>query len=171
MSEQRPEEAAPNKTAALSYASVYPSYGSAPTLVRVAMILLYVMAGLDLFGGLGVAAAILLKFFVYHAVPVGAGHPPPPDVWVRVVIDSGIAILCCLEGALLLVAATKLVRRSRNAWGLALAAAIVCCVQFQCSIFCVLPLGIGVYTIVVLVQESVRRYLQDSAPGFLVGTP
>jgi len=143
----------------LPYASVT-EFGNAALLVRLAAIFLYVAAGLDfLYGLIQIAMAFVMPYLMRASTPPGEAPPPPHMDMIIVIMYAAIGVLCLLVCGLKLIAATKLLRVRRHAWGFGLAAGIVSCTQFWCSLFCVLPMGAGIYTIVILCLENVRRYL------------
>ena len=72
------------------------------------------------------------------------------------------AVISLLQGILKMIAATKLRRRSKYAWGWGLAAGIASCMELQCSLFCVLPLAMGIYMIVILCRQNVQSYLRTA---------
>jgi hypothetical protein len=88
----------------------------------------------------------------------GAGTAPPPT-WVLVALYGGMGIMSIAVGVLKLVGGLKLMRLRPGAWGWGLAAGIAGCPQVWCSLFCVMPLAVAIYTIVVLCRQDVRWYL------------
>ncbi|HVT80293.1 MAG TPA: hypothetical protein VHM90_06505 [Phycisphaerae bacterium] len=155
----------------LPYQSQYRPYGSAPTLTKVAAILNIVMAGIDLLYGLGMLVATIV-FLIPGAVDKHEfdGNNGPPLIAIQIGLPIAFLIISA-AGIVKLVAGIKLLRRKPGAWGWTLAGGIVGCMQIWCSYFCVLPMGIGVFTIVVCCLDTVRRYLADSASGALSQTP
>jgi hypothetical protein len=97
----------------------------------------------------------------------GGGSAPPPAFLAKffMIIYLVMAVISVAQGVVKMIAATKLRRRSRGAWGWALGVAIASCVQLECSFFCVGPLALGIYMIIMLCNDRVRRYLKDSASG------
>jgi len=149
----------------LQYQSPYRPYGNAPTLTKVAAILNLVMAGIDLLYGLGVIIAAVCFFIPGLVDPKEFdGNNGPPLMALQIGLTIG-SFLVVGAGLMKLIAGIKLLRRKQGAWGWALAGGIIGCVQIWCSYFCVLPMGIGIFTIVVCCLETVRRYLADSASG------
>jgi len=147
-------------------------YGSAPLLVKLAAIFNLVMAGLDVIYGLLLAALVVLIIAMGHA-PAGASAGPelfpgrpgeemkPEDVKIASAVYGVMAFMSLGVAVVKLIGGIKLLRHSRGAWGWGLTAGIVGCVQLWCSLFCVLPLAVGIYTIVAMSMESVRRFLAD----------
>jgi hypothetical protein len=124
--------------------------------IKVAAILNLVMCGLDfLYALLALAAAILFPLMDTATSP----DDPPP--WVFSIVAGVMLLLAATAGTLKLVAGMKLLKLRPNARGWTLAAGIVGCGQLWCSYFCVLPLGIGIYSIVVACLDSVKQHLLD----------
>ena len=115
-----------------------------------------------------------------HPAPAAVGppatifapaHSPPLgsfQAYFFLVIYGGEGALALGAAAVKFIGAVKLLRRARNAWGWGLAAGIVGCVELWCSLGCVIPLAVGIYTIIILCFEHVRRYMQIAPPGFEV---
>ncbi|HEY4328995.1 MAG TPA: hypothetical protein VGN88_04605, partial [Phycisphaerae bacterium] len=140
-------------------------YGNSPKLIQVTAILNLVMAGLDFLWG-GVMVVVLIV--------IGAGGMSPEELsgdagpggatpkWLFILVAGIFALFCAIAGILKLTGGVKLLRRTRFAWGIGLSGGIVGCMQLWCSYFCVLPMGIGIFTIVVLALENSRRYLREN---------
>ena len=143
----------------IAYATPSP-YGNAPILVKLAGIFLLVIAGLDFIYGVVIA---IMGF----AMGVDVAHdasPPPMALFVG--IFGGLTLLSLSVCAVKITAGVKLLRRRYHAWGWGLAGGIICCMQLWCSYFCVIPMAAGIFTIIVLCQQSVIRYLREgSATG------
>lgn len=137
-------------------------YDNAPTLVRLASIFFYITGAID-FLAVPLFVAYVFFFPMFLRAGTRPGAAPPPALMAPIVSAAyGLcALVSLLQGILKMIAATKLRRRSPGAWGWALAAGIAACLQLECSLFCVLPLANGVFTIVILCMESVRRYLRE----------
>ena len=62
-----------------------------------------------------------------------------------------------------LIASSQLLKRGKHAWGWGLALGIISCAQvwmfIPCCVPAILPLGAGVFTIVVVCLPHVRMYL------------
>jgi hypothetical protein len=141
----------------------YPSveYGKSPTLVQLGYIFLYIMGGLDFLAVPFFVAYIFFFPMILKAAPAAAGPPPPPFLAAVMGVMYGVfAAISLLQGILKMIAANKLRKRSRHAWGWGLAAGIASCTQIQCSLLCVLPLAMGVYLIVILCRPQVQAYLR-----------
>jgi hypothetical protein len=138
------------------------TYDNASMLVRLSFIFFYIVGGIDFLAVPFFIVYIFLFPMMLHASGPGGAPPPPAAVSYIVSATYGLcALISLLQGILKMIAATKLRRRSTGAWGWALAAGIAACLQLQCSFFCVLPLAAGVFTIVILCRENVRRYLRE----------
>jgi hypothetical protein len=141
----------------------YPSnvHGKAPTLVQLGYIFLYIMGGIDF---IAVPVLVVYIFFIPEIMKAGgpgAGPSPPPAFLAMMGVMLGIcAFVSLLQGILKMIAATKLRKQSRHAWGWGLAAGIAACTQIQCSFCCVLPLAMGIYLIVILCRADVQNYLR-----------
>ncbi|HVS72826.1 MAG TPA: hypothetical protein VHQ47_16335 [Phycisphaerae bacterium] len=144
-------------------------YESAPKLVRLAGTFNIIVAVLDILSALGLGTMIVL--LATGIVPeamldsepgmaLGGSRPP---LALFLVTWGCCAALEIAVAVVKLVGATKLLHTSRNAWGWGLATGIVGCGQFWCGLTCVLPMAAGIYTIVILCREDVRRYLRDAA--------
>jgi hypothetical protein len=157
----------------------YQPYGSAPTLTKLAGIFNCIMAGMDLLYALGIGVfAILVAAGVIpqDAFDDKSAFPPPgggphvysgPPIALIYGITGAISVVALAAGIVKLIAGIKMLRRKPGAWGWSLAGGIFGCTQLWCSYFCVLPMGIGVFTIVVCCLDTVRRYLRDAAAGTL----
>ncbi len=109
----------------------------------------YVLGGLTgLFGcvpfihvGMGIA-------MIHGAFPWNGNGPPPEFGWIFVVMGAFAIILSWTVAIFLLVAAGRL--RKRRSWTFCFVVACVSCLFF--------PLGtaLGVFTIIVLIRESVK---------------
>ncbi len=152
-------------------------YGNAPLLVKLVGIFTIVVAGLDIIYGvvmlmsgifIGTGAMPIPAFEVNPAGGAGAPAVPPPPLAFFVWLLVFITLIAVCAGIVKLIAGIKILRRRRSAWGWGLAVGIVGCLQLWCVYFCVVPLGVGIFTIVVMSLEGVRRYLRDSAAGTLV---
>jgi hypothetical protein len=131
------------------------AYRSAPTLVKLAAIFNFVMAGIDFVYGL----CLIVGTIIFAVLPDDPGDPPH---WIIATIMAAITVLPFAAASLKLTAGLKLIRFGKSAGGWGLAAGIFGCTQLWCSYFCVLPLACGVFTIVVVCLENVRAYLRDS---------
>jgi len=143
-------------------------YGAAPTLVKVVGIMNIVTAGIDiLWCGLLSVFAIMFGTGNLPKEFQGPEGPLPPGASLNLValVLCGMALLSVVAGVLKLIGGIKLLRKSRGAWGFGLAGGIIGCVQLWCSYFCVLPMGVGIFTIVVMALGNTRRYLSDHAVG------
>jgi hypothetical protein len=177
MSELPPE---PPRPIELAYETP-PPYGSAPLLVRLAAIFTFVSAGFDLIYAIisGIMIGVMQYTFTHMppippppgavppagAAPVAA--PPMPPMALFYGIYGGPGLLCLVVLGFKVFGGIKLVRRSPRAWGWGLATAIIGCTQFWMFLICcamsIIPVGVGIYTLVVLCQTSVRNYLRACA--------
>ena len=159
----------------LNYATP-PPYGSAPTLVRLAAIFNFVSAGFDLFYAVisGVMIGVMQHAFTHvPAVPPPAPGAPPvvappmPPLALLYGIYGAPGLLCLLLLGFKICGGVKLARRSPHAWGWGLAAAIIGCTQFWmfliCCVMSIIPVGVGIFTLVILCQSNVRNYLRANA--------
>jgi hypothetical protein len=134
------------------------AYGSAPTLVRLAMIFNFIMCGLDGVYGLILAGCAIAMPIFLASEPRSPGDPPP---WIMGIILGGVAVLALAVATVKLIASLKLLRFKPNAAGWGLAAGIIGCTQLWCSYLCLIPVACGVFTIVAMSLGSVRAYLRD----------
>lgn len=142
------------------------SYGSAPGLVKAVAIANLILGAVD------ILYMILLGFYV---VMFGTGvitekmireqmqdrGGPMPPMAVIITILSIFGVLSLAAAILKVTAGIKLLRRGSMAWGLGLAAGIVGSLQLWCLYGCVLPLAVGVFTIVVMCLQNTRNYLSQ----------
>jgi len=143
-------------------------YGSAPLLLKIAGIVNIVMAGIDiLYAALWAIVAICVATGALD--PQLANLPERPAVApgdipnsVLVAVILGIGVLALAAGLLKLIGGIKILRRSSGAWGFGLVSGILGCLQIWCSYLCLIPLAVGVFTIVVLSLENSRRYLREN---------
>jgi len=149
----------------LNYATV-DIYASARQMVKLAAIFNLVMAGID---GLATLAYIAMAIaFPLVMRSSGASMPAtgpfnlPPDILLPV-LYGGYGLASLAVGIVKVIAGMKLLRRRRNAWGWGIAAAITGMPQFWCSIFCVIPLAVGIFTLVAMVRGNAREYLASEA--------
>ena len=154
----------PNSQHQLAYMSVTNPYRNAPTLVLLAVIFNYVMAGIDLLYGLSCLGFAIFMYFTITSTTVTSGSGIPPERWIAL-LYAGPAIPSLAVATIKIIAATKMRRRSRHAFGWGLAAGIVGCIQIWCGVLCmpacIIPLGVGIYTIVIVCLDYVRAYLAD----------
>jgi hypothetical protein len=145
-------------------------YGNGPLLVKLAAIFNLIMAGLDaIYGLLLIGVSVLLV--VMGRAPAGGAEMfrgasgeqlKPEEARIMAMVYGGMAVLALAVAVVKLIAGIKLLRRSHGAWGWGLTAGIVGCVQIWCSLFCILPLGVGIYTIIAMSMETTRRYLASA---------
>ena len=143
----------------MSYESVRP-HGNARVLLLLAGIFTLVTAGLDYLYAIVITGYGI--FFATVTIPTtGPGVTPPPFDFQKVLppILLGLALLSASVATLKLIAGIKLLRGSSRAWGWGLAAGIAGCTQIWCSYFCLIPLAVGIFTIVVLCLNDTRVYL------------
>ena len=147
-----------------------PAWGNAPLLVRLAAIFAFVTTGLDVVHALVAGGAAGFMYYTFTHMPVApAGGAPAPALPMPPIVFCLIyaipAALSLLVIGFKLVGAIKLIRLGRNAWGWGLATAILQCTELwqvePCCVMFILPLGAGVYTIIILCMPHVRRYLQQ----------
>jgi hypothetical protein len=158
-----------------------PPHGSAPTLVRLAAIFQFVSAGIDLIYGIGM---ISMAGFMYYqlttamaaaaaagpggpaGVPPGPTPPPREMIYMVLAIYGGPGLLSLLAIAPKVIAAFKLMGAGPGSWKWGLTAGIICCCQLwmihPCCVPVVLPLGAGIYTIVICCLPHVRAYLGEA---------
>ena len=146
-------------------------YGKASVLINIAVILNYIAATVDALIFLGALSfSIFMGVFIASVPPTTGPAPPfPPAVFlIGMSIIFGIPIL--FAAIIKFIAAHRLRKNAQYAWGLGLTAGITGCaeIMFLCvsmSCFFVfvawIPLGVGIYTLVVLCLENVRRYIND----------
>ena len=151
-----------------------PPWGNAPLLVRLAAIFAFVTVGSDVLHVL-MAGAITggWYYLLTHwpvppaGAPAGAPVMPAPPSMMIGWTYALMGVLSLLVIPFKLVGAVKLLRRGTNAWSWGLAAAVLECIALwqaaPCCVFVVLPLGAGVYTIIILCFAHVRRYLEHTA--------
>jgi len=143
-------------------------YGGAPLLVKINAITNIVMSAIDVFWALflGILAICLatgtMGLHDFNGPERQGPTPGDPPVVVVAVVMGGTAVVSFLAGILKLVGGIKLLRRSRGAWGFGLAGGIVGCLQVWCLYFCVLPMAVGIFTIIIMALENTRRYLHDN---------
>jgi len=145
-------------------------YGNAAVLVKLAGIFNLVAAGLDALCGLAMAGFVVLMVFIAAeasrpGAPAGPGHggagTRPEEAWMVAGVYGGLAVLSLGVSVVKAIGGTKMLRHSPGAWGWGLAAGIVGCVQLWCSLACVVPMSAGIYTIIILCLDHVRRFLAD----------
>jgi hypothetical protein len=150
----------------LAYQTPLP-HDNAPTLVKLAGIFTLVSAGFDLVhAGIGIAVAVVMYYTFTHQPPAApgapAGLPFPPVVFAAIYGLPGLLSLAVL--GFKIAGGIKLLRRSPRAWGWGLAAAIIGCTEVwmfsPCCLMPILPIGIGIFSIVVLCLPNVRLYLR-----------
>jgi len=155
-----PENPAP---ADLDYQSTSP-FGNAPTLLLLATIFNFVMAGLDFLYAIAMVGFTIFMYFMLEriaAVPPPAGGSPGPPLphWFPLIYGA-MAVPALGAAVVNLIAGLKLKRHSQGAWGWALAAAIVNCLQLWCNWGCVVPMANGIYSIIILCQPRVQAFLR-----------
>ncbi len=133
-----------------------PPADNAPKLVRLAVIFNYISGGLDIalaLLGLGIG-------LVFLAAPeLAPKNPDDPPAWVIAMVYLGVGSIAAILAVVKLIATRKLQVARPGAWGWGLTAGILGCAQFFCGSCCCLQVAAGVYTIVILCFENVRRYL------------
>jgi hypothetical protein len=143
-----------------------PPFGKAPLLVKVTAILTLVSAGIDV---LSVGMCAFLIGVIYFSLLKTPSPPGTPPLLLMMSIVYGTpAVLCLLVVGFKTCGGVKLLRRGPRAWGWGLAAAIIGCAEiwtiYPCCAPALLQIGIGVYSLIVLCNPNVRRYLRlDSA--------
>jgi hypothetical protein len=129
---------------------------NAPALVRLAVIFNYISVGLD------AAMSLLALGFgtLFSVAPeIAPKDPGDPPVWVIALLYLGVGSLAAIIAVVKLIATRKLQLARPGAWGWGLAAGIIGCVQL-CGLSCIcLQTAAGIYTIVILCFENVRRHL------------
>jgi hypothetical protein len=143
-----------------------PPHGNAPLLVRLAGIFLIVAAGFDLLYAIGMG---VLSGFMYYMIttappPRGPGGPPPALLALIYAVPGTLSLLVCGP---ILFGAIRLLRGGSRTWAWGLTSAILCCCHIWmfmgCCAVMVIPIGAGVYSIVILCLSNVRQYLQGGA--------
>ena len=144
-----------------------PPYGNAPTLVKLAGIFSLVSAAFDLVqAAFGVGMAVVMHYTVANAPPPPPGAPavPQPPLALFYAIYGTPAILCLVMLGFKIFGGIKLLRRGPHVWGWGLALAIMGCAEiwtvFLCCPMYLVPLGIGIYTLVILSLPNVRLFLR-----------
>jgi hypothetical protein len=147
----------------ISYATVTGSREG--TLVRLAVIFNYIIAGADVLAALLQLAMMGLMYFVIQKG--GMGPPPPgpapglPPTFV-ILIYPVYALFALSAATVNFLSAQALRKRKPTAFGWTLASGIVnCFALLWCSLGCVLPLAAGIYSIVIMCLEPVRMHLQN----------
>ncbi len=144
-------------------------YQRAERLVRLAGIFNVILAVLDMLAALVLVVIIVLLgnavvpesvFYENSGFAAGGGPPPLPALLAVLGVEAALAVGVAVVK---LIGGNKLLRTSRHAWGWGLAAGIVGCTQFWCSVACIVPLAGGIYTIWILCRQDVRRYLREEA--------
>lgn len=139
-----------------------PPQGNAATLVRLAAIFMLVAAGLHMLSVLiHVGMAIFIPWVMTRDPRVMAGPGSPPPIWIFPVMYGAYALVALAAAVVTFLGGMKLLKKRKGAFGWGLAAGIMCCLSIWCSIGCILPIGAGIYTIVILCLEHVRAYLRD----------
>ena len=78
---------------------------------------------------------------------------------LTITLLAALPALCPAASQLTVKAVNKLQLARPHAWGWALAAGIIGCTQLFCASCCCLQVAAGVYTVVILCLENVRRHL------------
>jgi len=159
----------------LTYQTPHP-YGNAPLLVRLAAIFTLVAAGTDLLGTAWSAVTLAIMYIATQfdtasgaAIPPRGPAPfpgPQAVMWISLAIHGGAFLIGLLCTVVKTVAGIQLLRHSRRAWAWGLAAGILGSFPLSsflsCSLFCLLSLPAGIYTLVVMCLQHVRRFLADA---------
>ncbi len=138
---------------------------NASLLLKLTMIFTYIVCGLHLMGGLlQTTLAIFMPYAMQVRPPAAAPGAPAPPAALFAVIYGVLAFVALAAAIVNFIAADRLRKRQRGAFAWILASAIVNVAGiFWCSLGCVLPLAAGIFTIVVLCQEGVRKELAINA--------
>lgn len=149
----------------LNYATV-DMYASARQMVKLSAIFTLIMAGIDglatlAYIGLAIAMPLLMRSSGASMPATGPGMMPPE--MLMALLYGAYALMSLAVCIVKIIAGMKLLRRRRNAWGWGIAAAIAGMPQIWCSLFCVLPLGVGIFTLVALLRGNAREYLASEA--------
>jgi hypothetical protein len=170
------------------YAMNYPTpspYGNAPMLVKLAGIFNIVVGALTILFAVvqGVWAVFMRAMLTAPTAPSGTttvwgipfsttttGSPMPGAFqWIFVALYAGAALLDLISGIVEISAGVALVRRSRRSFGWGIAALVASFLSVfssffgVCCLVAILPLGSGIYTLVVLCFDNCRRYLRQAA--------
>ena len=133
-----------------------PPPDNAAALIRLTVIFNYISVGLD-----ACLSLIGLGFGTFFLVaPDMAPHDPgDPPAWVIGILYLVVGLLAAAFAIVKVIGTRKLQLARPHAWGWALAAGIIGCTQLFCASCCCLQVAAGVYTVVILCLENVRRHL------------
>ncbi len=138
---------------------------NASNLLRLTVIFNYIAAGLD---ALTCLLGIGVGIFFIIAGPTMEQKPGDPPPLLLGIIYLCIGVLAIGYAIVKIIAARKLSNAAPHAWGWGLAAGIVGCAQLLCGSCCFLQVGAGIYTVVILCFDNVKRELsqrQSQAAG------
>jgi len=147
-------------------------YGNAPTQVKLAGIFNIVLGGISALAALLYVGMAVFMYVLFTrgiggttmpatAMPSLLGLPPQ---WFIGILYGGQGLLNVVAGTIEILAGMALLKRTPRAfgWGIvAITAAFLSSLSF--SLFCILPLGTAVYTLVILCLERPRQFLRQQA--------
>ena len=165
MSELPPDSSFTPPPVELSYETPR-QYGNAPLLVRLAGIFNLVSAGLDLL--YVVSRIVMLIFFLtmlkgaMMVPPPGPGAAPatPMPTWLPLLLQGIPALLSLIACGLKVWAGIAFFRLRRRTWAVGLTGGIAGVIEFWSCPCCIVNMGAGVYTIVILCMPHVREFIQ-----------
>ena len=107
-------------------------------------------------GGLSIAGSLLSLLFNILGFGVGSLAPAGGDERILNMFSGGVGIVMALLGLVLysVVVLGALKMRSLESYGLSMAAAIIA--MLPCSCCCVIGLPIGIWSLVVLMDQNVK---------------
>ena len=147
----------------LSYQTPPPTQ-NARTLVLLPHIFLFVSALLSLLNTLLRVGTLIYTYATKGELfPAGIPVGTTAFFYAMMFLPPIASLICSVVKA---IGANQLRTRGKWAWGLGLTAAIISCIEFWSCPCCVLNMGAGIYSIVILCFPHVRAYLGTTNDAF-----